>query len=416
MWCVARTIIDGQPQGSMVSDFTRRTALVGFGTAVLGLAGMRGVNSGESRPGSSDWPMARYDAAGTGYNPSVSGPKDAVRVKWRRTPSGFYGGSASPILLDDTVYAVGGGLIALDAETGATRFVHAGSYRSSLARADATAYTADTLAVTGSVGVFGLNADGGLGIRDIEFGIERWHISQEDTGITTNGPPSAVPPVAVDNTVYAVLPGTGHLTALSASSGRKRWGRSPGDGLRRLAVHNGTVFAVRPFQVSAYDAATGTRRWPSPHDLDEQTVLAPTATDDSVIVPDRTGVTALDTTDGSEQWRFDHGGNVTEGATATANERVFVASGEQDGSIYALDLTTGEPLWSAPVGDEGTPVVADGVVYVPGRASSELIALDATTGTVRWRFKSQFVPSTPVIGTTAVYFVAGDRIIALEEK
>jgi outer membrane protein assembly factor BamB len=399
----------------MVSNITRRAALVGCGTVVLGLAGMRGVYSKGSRVEDSDWPMTRYDAAGTGYNPSVSGPTDGVRVKWRRKPDGFYGASASPVLLGDTVYAVGGGLglLALDAETGSTRFVHKGSYRSSPARADATAYTTDTLAVTGTAGVFGLNADGGLRMRGIEFGIERWHTASGDTGIVS-GPPDAVPPVAVDNTVYAVFPGTAHLTALSASSGRERWRQSPGDELRRPAIHDGTVFAVNwPSQVSAYDAATGTRRWQKSHD--EQMVLAPTATDSSVIVPDRTGVTAHNTSDGSERWRFAHDGNATEGAAAVANGRVFVSSGEQDGAFYALDLATGDPLWSTSVGDEGTPAVADGVVYVPSKASSELIALDAATGTVRWRFKTQFFPSTPVVSNNVVYFVAGNRITALED-
>lgn len=411
---VARILIDGSPHGSMVFNITRRAALVGGSTAVLGLAGIRGVDSEESRVEGSDWPMARYDAEGTGYNPSVSGPKEDVRVKWRRKPDGFYGRSATPVLLGDSVYVVGVKLVALAAETGATRFAHEGSYRSSLARADATAYTTDTLAVTGSAGVFGLNGEGGLRIRDIEFGIERWHTSQSDTDTDISGPPSGVPPVAVDNTVYAVLPGTGDLTAISASSGRIRWRQSPGDELRRPAVHDGTVFAVNwPLQVSAYDAATGTRRWQKP--LDEQMVLAPTATDDSVIVPDRTGVTALDATDGSKRWRFTHDGNVTEGAAAVADGRVFLSSGEQDGAIYALDLATGESLWSAPVGDEGTPVVADGVVYVPSRASSELIALDAANGTVRWRFETRQAPSTPVIGDNAVYFVASDRIVALEK-
>lgn len=87
----------------MVSNLTRRAALVGCGSAVLGLAGTRGVDSKESRVEDSDWPMARYDAEGTGYNPSVSAPENGVKVKWRRKPDGFYGGSVSPVLLDDTV-------------------------------------------------------------------------------------------------------------------------------------------------------------------------------------------------------------------------------------------------------------------------------------------------------------------------
>lgn len=163
----------------MVPDISRRTALSGLGAAVLGSstslasrAGI-GVSDADERDAGTDWPMTRYDAAGTGYNPDAIGSKRAARVKWRSEPERFSGGVASPILLGDTLYATGQGLTALDSATGATRFSHEGSYQSSPARADAEAYETDTLAVTAPTGVYGLNAGGGIRLFDYEFGVER---------------------------------------------------------------------------------------------------------------------------------------------------------------------------------------------------------------------------------------------------
>jgi len=183
-------------------------------------------------------------------------------------------------------------------------------------------------------------------------------------------------------------------------------------------VRDGRLFAVNwPYQVTAYDAATGERDWQT--ELDEQMVLPPTATSDGVVVPDRVGVTALDTSDGSVRWRFDHDGNATEGAAAVAEDvppesegTVFVQSAGGDGSLHAVDLASGEERWSAPVSGEGTPVVVDGVVYAPGH--NEIVALDATGGEVRWRHETELPVSTPAVGDGALYAVTHGRIIALE--
>ncbi|WP_208023509.1 PQQ-binding-like beta-propeller repeat protein [Halorussus pelagicus] len=400
----------------MVSDLSRRSALFGLGTGLCGLGAVRAirpddVTDSQSRTNSAlDWPMARYDAAGTGYNPDAAGPKDGARVKWEREPDGFSGGTESPILLGDTLYATGQRLLALDAETGETRFGHEGSYWSSPARAAAEAYDTDTLAVSTRRTVAGLNADGGVRLFDREFGVERWRGPRPKSALSFL---TSVPPVAVGGTVYAVIPGTGQVVALDASSGRELWRRSPGDGLQRLAVRNGRVFAVHwPYRATAYDADTGERLWRT--DLEEQMVLPPTATGEGVLVPDRTGLTLLDADDGSVRWRADHDGNATEGAAAVADGAAYVQSNASEDSLHALDLETGEERWSAAVGREGTPVVADGVVYA--RDHNDLVALDADDGTVRWRYDSRLPLSTPAVGDGVLYAVAHGRIVALEEK
>src|SRR6056297_2162677 len=85
---------------------SRRQTLAGIGLAAAGLVGGDATTAAQSPSATLDWPMARYDAAGTGYNPDASGPKDDPQVAWagdlERT-GGFE--PDPPVVVDGTVYA-----------------------------------------------------------------------------------------------------------------------------------------------------------------------------------------------------------------------------------------------------------------------------------------------------------------------
>lgn len=65
--------------------------------------------------------------------------------------------------------------------------------------------------------------------------------------------------------------------------------------------------------------------------------------------------------------------------------------GSMDGSLYAINLSTGKLIWryltSGPV-QESSPCVHDGLVYV-GDLNGVLHAVEASTGKVRWTFKTE---------------------------
>jgi outer membrane protein assembly factor BamB len=70
-------------------------------------------------------------------------------------------------------------------------------------------------------------------------------------------------------------------------------------------------------------------------------------------------------------------------SVSAAGGRVYVAGG--DGYTYALDGATGRPLWHRQTGNFTEPPLAyQDLVYV-GSPQSQIIALDAATGGVRWR-------------------------------
>src|SRR5579862_344602 len=118
---------------------------------------------------------------------------------------------------------------------------------------------------------------------------------------------------------------------------------------------------------------------------------------------------ALSADTGKLRWRFETGGErrfeakglngmLPKGQTfadpfdtflsspVVADGAVFFGSG--DGNVYALDAATGTLRWKVQTGDvvHASPAYADGVVFV-GSWDSFFYAIDAKTGKERWRFK-----------------------------
>ena len=72
---------------------------------------------------------------------------------------------------------------------------------------------------------------------------------------------------------------------------------------------------------------------------------------------------------------------------AVWNGVVYFGSG--DGNVYALDANTGTAKWKFATGNvvHASPAIADGVVFI-GSWDSFFYALDAATGKEKWRFKT----------------------------
>ncbi|KTG07671.1 hypothetical protein AUR64_02175 [Haloprofundus marisrubri] len=128
--------------------------------------------------------------------------------------------------------------------------------------------------------------------------------------------------------------------------------------------------------------------------------------------------------DGAQQWRTPIDG---ESYTATCADSDGVYVGLTDGRIAALDATTGERRWSEQIATpdeccpdiQGTPTVADGRLYVPGIAE-ELVAADATDGTVLWRTTvvdedyGNAIPSPAVTAETAYMNTYHGGLVAID--
>ena len=149
---------------------------------------------------------------------------------------------------------------------------------------------------------------------------------------------------------------------------------------------------------------------------------------------------ALDAGSGRELWKFQTGANVNS-TPAVAGGAVYFLS--LDGNAYALDARTGKQLWKFATSGESrlnlagiygllpsrevvpdvwdfylsSPVVVDGTVYF-GSGDHNVYALDARTGTLRWKFQAgDVVHSSPAIANGFLYVGCWDGVMyALNAK
>ena len=218
------------------------------------------------------------------------------------------------------------------------------------------------------------NADLGVGagvvvVRETPEELVGLDVTTGEVVWTAAGPPDDPrgAPVVADTSALVLVRNAGTLQALDRATGRERWRSAPAAGQEVIGLTADESTAVLTMFVSAgppvtneiiaYDLADGTQRW-------------------HLRVPASDHVVAARTSDGVTVYTV---GSVTAGLAP----RSPVAT-EDVSTVY--DTLTGTELWATHnVGERPhlAPVVSDGNVYLS--TDDALVALDARTGTERWR-------------------------------
>jgi outer membrane protein assembly factor BamB len=171
------------------------------------------------------------------------------------------------------------------------------------------------------------------------------------------------------------------------------------------------------------DATTGQKLWT--YSAGSHIESTPVVTGNRVIVgAGDDGVICLDVKSGERLWRLERPAHV-DTTPVIGDGVVFAGSGisrriDPESGIFALDFNSGRVIWHTkfdlPVW--ATPALADGVLYVglgngrllegprpPQKPAGALVALDAATGHVRWRFSEcDAVFGAPGVDERNVYF------------
>ena len=201
--------------------------------------------------------------------------------------------------------------------------------------------------------------------------------------------------------------------ALNAGTGDMLWRFETGDFIRSSpTVTGGAVYVgSNDNHVYALDAETGEMLWK--HDTIKEVQYSPVVTDGVVYIGARGDVDysvhALDAMSGEQIWvagvPYPYG---PEFAVTVANGKLYApgASGE----FYAMDVSTGEALWSISVslGAKSPPAVLDGVVYLT--AVNTAYALNGATGEEIWSYGTEKFPAIdyPAVVVDGVYYFAPD--------
>lgn len=220
----------------------------------------------------------------------------------------------------------------------------------------------------------------------------------------------AVMPVAREGTVYvADLSGT--VRALDEATGEDRWTvdlQSPVNGSPALAGGL-LILGTDAGDVVALSAATGNEAWRFP--TGGPVRASPAIVGDLLYVGSNDGnVYALDVATSAKRWSQSLGAPVTRGVAVSDG---VVYAGATGGRFRTFDAASGVRGWTNDnlgAGEVGTPMVADGLVFVTSGLlevgpSDGVTALDVRTGDERWRFPSPDGDPvyTGAVGDGAIY-------------
>ena len=189
------------------------------------------------------------------------------------------------------------------------------------------------------------------------------------------------------------------------------------------AVSNGVVYVGSYDKyVYALDADTGAVKWK--YKTDSWIWSSPAVSNGMVYVGSRGGyVYALDANTGAMKWKYKRGDSVYS-SPAVSNGVVYIGTricGDHSGAnktvsnyMYALDADTGTVKWKYTTHfyAKSSPAVSNGVVYIGSDLGNNMYALDADTGAVKWKCKTGGdVDSSPAISNGVVYVGSKDDYV-----
>lgn len=173
------------------------------------------------------------------------------------------------------------------------------------------------------------------------------------------------------------------------------------------AIGQGLVFVAEAAALTAVQGDTGAVAWRVPF---TEPLAAGLIWDNGWLIAETAegSILAFRANDGGLIWRR----SVAAGLhtpPALAGDRVYVAL--DDGEVLALQVATGEPIWTRRIGGRPSGLLADGPRVFVGSDDNYLYALLAASGEVAWRWPTGAdVIGRPVIDDRHVYFVSMDNL------
>jgi len=189
------------------------------------------------------------------------------------------------------------------------------------------------------------------------------------------------------------------------------------------AVSDGRFYFAEGANITALDASTGTRLWSTqirnnPSSLTSKIL----ARGSQIYFPDYPDVFGLDAATGKINWRFAPDSDASVAESAVDDRAMYI--GTRDHKVYALDVNTGQPIWTRDVGAgwsmtgivQGISLASDTVYVGVTRwlapngylQSAVIVALNRADGRELWRYES----AGDQHGIVATPVVADNKLIA----
>ncbi len=267
--------------------------------------------------------------------------------------------------------------------------------------------------------VYAAAVEGGVHALDLQTGKEIWKYvpakEKKQPKLRLSGGPGAGDGLVVIGTL------DGQVIALDAANGSEKWkAKVPGEVITAPAVAQGLVFVrSNDGRTTALDAATGEQRWFNSQELPTLTVRgnAPVVTGPGVLFigNDDGTLSALAMQDGRPLWEQMVGtpeGRTelermadVDGAPVLEGNTLYVTSFKNE--TMAIEGPTGRPLWSRDHGGAGGVAISSGnVVVTDGKGT--VYGLDKNSGSAMWSQQALARRSVTGAAIQGDYAVVGD--------
>ena len=228
------------------------------------------------------------------------------------------------------------------------------------------------------------------------------------------GTPSAAswPGLAADKS-NAYLANGAYVYAVRLSDGAKLWQYPDKSGTEQffsnpVITPDGQLLigsAGRDNALISLDPATGKEKWAAPFVASDHWVASPLVVDQTIFAANNNGsLYALQLSTGQMSWTLPIGRSLW-GAPVTNGKLVFVTS--LDHSLYAVDPAAQKIVWKTDLGGSapGSPSVsADGSTLYVGSFARKVFAVDAASGAIRWTAAvKDWIWNTPILDGDSVY-------------
>ncbi|WP_296252871.1 outer membrane protein assembly factor BamB [uncultured Stenotrophomonas sp.] len=267
--------------------------------------------------------------------------------------------------------------------------------------------------------VYAAAVQGGVHALDLQTGKQVWEYSpakeKKKPKLRLSGGPGVGDGLVVIGTL------DGQVIALDAANGSEKWkSKVPGEVIAAPAVAQGLVFVrSNDGRTTALDAATGEQRWFNSQELPSLTVRgnAPVVTGPGVLFigNDDGTLAALAMQDGRPLWEQMVGtpeGRTElermadiDGAPVLEGNTLFVTSFKNE--TMAIEGPTGRPMWSRDHGGGGGVAVSSGNVVVTD-GKGVVYGLDKTSGSAMWSQQALARRSLTGAAIQGDYAVVGD--------
>src|SRR3989441_7973459 len=347
---------------------------------------------------------------------SASTPPNTPGVRWDRDTGAREIASTPAVAYGKVFVETMHGSLALDEVTGETVWTNVAAKGSS----SPAIFDNSVIVGTSNGTVLRLNASDGA----IQW--ETRLLAQTVFSGITSSPKAAFARVFIGT--FNESGGAGEVVSLWARNGTVAWRHPTGSvHFSSPAVANDTVYVGimgtynttsqvtfdPPFGVLALDATSGAERWFYP--TAGSVAASPVIAGSRVIVPSKHGdVYAIDGASGMLDWKALVDSGISSPALSGSTVVVGGSSFGGSGRVWALEVATGSPKWSfAPNGPvQASITVAGGLLlFATNTANGTVYALNATTGRSVWRFEpspAEYILGSPVVADGMV-FVPSDN-------